>query len=141
MDLKVVTESQQGVVILQNKAIWAHQGKESLELKIKNQESIRVGANGSVMPMKRADGNTFRGIGFDKVLLRQFSDYFISEAKESQMGLIQQIFEASSEGEEALFYKALVQNKLVADMYLKLAALAESEVNLQSLVIRDIGDV
>ena len=71
---------------------------------MKNQEKITAEDIGCTVPMGRIDGNVFRGIGFDKPLLKRFADYFISKAEGNELRLALDLFKASNENEQPMFY-------------------------------------
>jgi len=51
-----------------------------------------------------SDGNCFRAIGFDKPLLKRFADYFIQKVEGDELKLAFDLFKASNENEQPMFY-------------------------------------
>lgn len=127
------------MVFFRHRAAWESWTQTDLELKIDNSEALSVPSYSYEMAMGREDGNLFKGIGTDKKLLKKFADYFTQFATEEQLGIVHFLFERASD-EEPLFYQAMKNDKIMADIYLKMLAHAEEHCNFQSLVIRDISD-
>jgi len=80
--------------------------------------------------MGRFDGNLFRALGFDKLLLNNFADFFLHHAHGEDLDLVYDLFESPDEKEPAMFYQALEKDKLVVDIYLKMLTHAEKKLGL-----------
>ena len=71
---------------------------------MRNQEKVSFEDLTLAIPMGRIDGNVFRGIGFDKPLLKRFADYFIQKVEGDELKLAFDLFKASNENEQPMFY-------------------------------------